>query len=530
MKKNSIFNGFIAGLMLVGAASCTGNYLDINSNPYQPGDLTADDYGLGSAMTNLASTVISSDVNTTQFTECLLGGTMGGYFADSNAGWSNTISNFNATNDWTRVLLLSDRIIPTLYSNLTQVEQISEQTNNPVPFAIARIIKVAAMHRVTDTYGPIPYSQIGQDGKINIPYDTQEQVYDKLFEELDESINTLTENRNAALVSSIDFVYGGNVVKWVKFANSLKLRLAMRLANVSPDKARKHAEAAVSHELGVIENNADNATWKYFGAINNPLFVAVRYNEEASGGDTHPAADIIAYMNGYNDNRRAAYFEDSKWPGQQFVGLRRSINMSKVKEYFSNYSRVKISSSDAVLWMNAAEVSFLRAEGTAIYGFNMGGSAADFYNDGIRLSFEQWGVSGAEGYMTDATSKPALYIDPAGLNTYENVLSNITIKWDEGASKAEKQERIITQKWIALWPLGNEAWADYRRTGYPRLIPATEEGNLSGGIVDSNRGARRMPYPSEEYTSNTANIQYAVSNYLGGPDNMATDVWWAKTK
>ena len=178
--------------------------------------------------------------------------------------------------------------------------------------------------------------------------------------------------------------------------------------------------------------------------------------------------------------------------------------------------------------MNAAEVAFLRAEGTAIYGFNMGGNAADFYNDGIRLSFEQWGVNGAEGYITDDSSKPALYIDPAGVNTYERTLSTITIKWDEGATKAQKQERIITQKWIALWPLGNEAWADYRRTGYPRLIPATEEGNLSGGIVDSERGARRMPYPSEEYTSNTANIQYAVSNYLGGPDNMATDVWWAK--
>src|SRR5574344_1404706 len=203
MNKYSILKGLLAAAVMVGGASCTGSYMDINSNPYQPGDLTADDYGLGSAMTNLASTVISSDVNTTQFTECLLGGTMGGYFADSNAGWSNTISNFNATNDWTRVLLLSDRIIPTLYSNLTQVKQLSEQTGNPVPFAIAQIIKVAAMHRVTDTYGPIPYSQIGQDGKINIPYDTQEQVYDKLFEELDESIQTLTDNRNAALVSSI---------------------------------------------------------------------------------------------------------------------------------------------------------------------------------------------------------------------------------------------------------------------------------------------------------------------------------------
>ena len=473
--------------------------MDINSNPYQPGDLTPDDYALGSAMSNLASTVISSDVNTAQFTDCLLGGPLGGYFADSNAGWSNTISNFNATNDWTRVFLISDRIISTLYGNLNTVRQVSENTNNPVPYAIAQIIKVAAMSRVTDAYGPIPYSKIGQDGKITIPYDTQEEVYNKFFEELDESITVLTENRNAALVASADFVYSGNVQKWVKFANSLKLRLAIRIANVSPAKAKEMAESAVNHELGLIETNADNATWKYFGAISNPLFVAVRYNEEASGGDTHPAADIICYMNGYNDNRRASY-----------------------------YSRVKISASDPVLWMNAAEVSFLRAEGAAIYGFNMRGNAADFYEQGIRLSFDQWGATGVDSYLADDSSVPALYIDPAGVNTYEKNLSSVTIKWNEGATKEEKQERIITQKWIANWPLGNEAWADYRRTGYPKLLPATDEGNLSGGIVDNERGARRMPYPSEEYTSNTENVQNAVSNYLGGPDNMATDVWWAR--
>ena len=160
------------------------------------------------------------------------------------------------------------------------------------------------------------------------------------------------------MVASADFVYSGNVQKWVKFANSLKLRLAIRIANVSPAKAKEMAESAVNHELGLIETNADNATWKYFGTISNPLFVAVRYNEEASGGDTHPAADIICYMNGYNDNRRASYFEESKWPGETYVGLRRGINLSKMKEYFINYSRVKISSSDPVLWMNAAEVAF----------------------------------------------------------------------------------------------------------------------------------------------------------------------------
>lgn len=530
MKRYNKTTGCLAAALCLASAACTADYLDINSNPYQPGDLTADDYGLGSALTNLASTVVSSDVNTTQFTECLLGGPLGGYLADSNAGWGNTISNFNATNDWMRVLLLSDRIIPTLYSNLAQVKQMSEATDNPVPYAIAQIIKVAAMHRVTDTYGPIPYSKIGEDGKINIPYDTQEQVYDRMFDELDASIRTLTEHRNAALVASIDFVYAGNVQKWVRFANSLKLRLALRIANVAPDKARTMAEAAVNHELGVMEDNTDNAVWNYFGAISNPLFVAVRYNEEASGGDSHPAADLICYMNGYNDNRRAAYFEESKWAGQPYVGLRRSINMGKAKEYFSRYSRVKISAADPVMWMNAAEVAFLRAEAAAVYGFHMNGTAADFYERGVRLSFEQWGASGVDIYLADAKSKPTPYVDPAGLNTYGQAPSTITIQWDEKASTAEKQERILTQKWIAMWPLGNEAWADYRRTGYPRLMPATSEGNLSGGIVDNTRGARRMPYPSEEYTSNTTHVQQAVMEYLGGPDNMATDVWWARKK
>ena len=107
-------------------------------------------------------------------------------------------------------------------------------------------------------------------------------------------------------------------------------------------------------------------------------------------------------------------------------------------------------------------------------------------------------------------------------------MTNSTIKWEEGASREEKQERIIIQKWIANWTLGHEAWADYRRTGYPHLFPATADGNKSGGIVDSNRGARRIPYPAAEYNDNTENINQAVNDYLGGQDNMGRDLWWAK--
>ena len=174
--------------------------------------------------------------------------------------------------------------------------------------------------------------------------------------------------------------------------------------------------------------------------------------------------------------------------------------------------------------MNAAEVAFLRAEG-ALRGWSMGGTAKEFYEQGVRLSFAQWEVQGADAYLADETSTPALYTDPAGLNSYTGATSSITIAWDDEATEETNLERIITQKWLANFPLGQEAWSEYRRTGYPKLMPIVV--NNSGGIVSTERGARRLPYPQEERTNNLANYTSAVG-LLGGPDNMATDVWWAK--
>ena len=177
--------------------------------------------------------------------------------------------------------------------------------------------------------------------------------------------------------------------------------------------------------------------------------------------------------------------------------------------------------------MNAAEVAFLKAEAVAVFNFNMGTDARAAYEEGIRLSFEQWGAGDASSYMADATSVPETYTDPAGSNTYEGTLSTITVAWDENATTEQKQERIITQKWIANWLLGNEAWSDWRRTGYPRLIPVTESGNYSAGRVNSTSGARRMEYPDDEAISNSENYSYAVSSLLGeGGDNMSTRLWF----
>ncbi len=532
IRRAASFPGLCAWMAAAALAvsACTGNYLDINSNPYQPGagEMQADDYILGSAMNNLAGCVVSSDVNTAQFTDCLTGGPLGGYFADANAGWANTIANFNASDNWTNVFLKTDRLIPQLYTNLTAVMNICEQTGNPVPYAIAQIIKVAAMSRITDAYGPIPYSLIGKDGSITTPYDPQSKVYDKFFSELDEAVRIIEENPGAALTATADYVYYGDISKWMKFANSLRLRLAMRIAYADPALAEEQARRAV--EGGVIETNADNAQWNYFGSITNPLYTATRYNSASdhnclNGGDTHAAADIICYMNGYGDPRRPKYFTESEWEGHQYEGIRRSIDITSLGANAHKYSGANITQNDPIYWLNAAEVAFCRAEAVAVFGFSgMGGTAQEFYERGVELSFEQWGAGSAASYLADGTSVPAIYNDPSGVNSYSAQLSTITIRWNDADPKDVQQERILTQKWIANWLIGNEAWADYRRTGYPHLIPNT--GNKSGGVVDDVLGARRLPYPTDEYVSNKENVEEAVSSLLGGPDNYATRTWW----
>ena len=531
--KFNILKPALAALVLVGTA-CTANYLDINTNPYEPSedDMQTDGYIIGSALTSLASTVVSTDVNTAQFTDVLLGGPMGGYYSTT-GGFTRTIMNYNPTDDWTNVFMYSDRTIPVLYSNLRELKKV---TDDPIVLAIADIIKVAAMHRVTDTYGPIPYSMIGENGQIQVPYDSQEKVYDKFFEELDAAIKVLTEHRRDAISAKADYIYGGSAEKWCKLANSLKLRLAMRVVytDFTSSKGRtprQLAEEAVSNKVGVFTSNGDNAKLPSvaFGKDGNPLRAACLYNQPEgsnTGGDTHAAADIVCYMNGYEDPRRDKYFIKSEWEGIDYVGIRRGIEIPSLNTIGRKYSGVKFE-NDAetpLYWMNAAEVAFLKAEAKAVFGMNMGpGTAKDFYEEGVRLSFEQWGVTGAAEYLA-GTTLPQTYIDPnGGVNSDKNnSLSQLGVAWDDSASKAQMQERIITQKWIANWQLGNEAWADYRRTGFPRLLPVTAN---KSSVVDSKLGARRMPYPTEERTSNAENYAKAVE-MLGGSDNMATRIWW----
>lgn len=536
------FNNILAGGVIMLATACTGDYLDINSNQSQPGDLSADGFALVSSMTNICSTVAPSDVNCTQFVDCLLGGTLGGYFSDG-ANFTNSYVRNNAPDNWTSVFLKDSKIISTLYTNISMVEAYCEQSGEVVPLAVTQIIKVAAMDRVTDCYGPIPYSAIGFQGAVKTPYDSQEEVYNKFFEELAEARQVLLDNPNAVMSPLVDKVYGGEVEGWVRFANSLQLRLAMRISYANPTLAKAKAEDALNPANGgVIETNAQNATWKNYQSSTNSMRIAIMYNAH----DSRPSAEIACYMNGYNDPRLPMYLtesgsggsiagaepykdEDGKWltspdgTSLQYVGIRRGWQTFNTG-WSVRFSDINLPGNTPALWMNAAEVAFLRAEGAAVFGWEMGGTAESFYNKGIELSFEDYGVAGYEDYIADDTSVPAQFYDPTGLNPWNGTIPAVTIKWDESLTAEQKQQKIITQKWIANWKLGNEAWADYRRTGYPFLIPVAFSG---ASEVDINRGPQRLPYPSAEYTDNLANVQYAVANYLNGPDNWATKVWWA---
>ncbi len=512
-------------LALSGIAGCTGNYEEINRNPNEVtlDEQLRDDYIISAAMMNLQNWVVPTSVNTCQFTDCLLGGPLGGYFADSKSDWNEKISTYNASNNWMRVMFQD--IIPEVYPSLSTIKTYATKD---VHLGVATVLKVAVMHRITDTYGPIPYSKIGESGELQISYDSQQDIYNQFFDELNDAIDKLTTHRTEFFSNESDLIYNGEVEKWIKYANSLKLRLAMRIVYADAAKAKQMAEEAVNHEVGTITINTENAALPTFGTDGNPIYVATNvYNRDEknrTGGDHQSSADITTYMKGYSDPRRAAYFLNSGTAGYEYTGLRSGIAIPSAAEVFK-YSAVKISISSPLQWMNAAEVMFLKAEG-ALRGWNMGGTAKELYELGVTRSFEQWGVQGTSTYLADATSVPAVYVDPAGLYGYNNQLSGITIAWNDAAPFETNLERIIVQKWIANWTIGNESWAERRRTGYPKMMPVVYNG--SGGVLADNAIPRRLPYPLEEYQTNTANVNSAVTNLLGGPDNMATRMWWDK--
>lgn len=516
--KIKIFKIFFMFIVMLLAVACTDGYENINRDPYgtDAEEQSRDDYNISAPLRTIQSNIISTNINRCHQTDILLGGAYGRYASESKAGsWPNKFSTFDAPDGWSSVMF--NEVITEVYPPYINMKSM---TDNSISLSIAEILKVMAIHRVTDAYGPIPYSKVGVDGAIQVPYDSQKDVYLKMFEELDAAIAALTERQTESISSNADLIYDGDLVKWIRLANSVKLRLAMRIVYAEPVMAKAKAEEAVNHSVGVMASNADNAALTTFEIEGNPISVAVKYND----GDNRVVADMTTYMNAYNDPRRSAYFLKSGFPGVDYAGYRSGITIGGVTQ-FENYSVFNIEKTTPLQWMNVAEVMFLRAEG-ALRGWSMGGTAEYFYTQGVALSFSQWGVTGADAYLADAVSFPNGYTDPGGLYSYNTQLTTVTVKWNtqDEADFEKSLERIMIQKWLANFPLGQEAWADRRRTGYPKMLPVVVN-NSPNGILSNTDIPRRCPYPAQEAVTNTANYNAAVG-LLGGADNIATRVWW----
>ncbi|MBV8326877.1 SusD/RagB family nutrient-binding outer membrane lipoprotein [Chryseobacterium sp.] len=407
--------------------------------------------------------------------------------------------------------------------------------------AMKKILKVITAARVSDSHGPVVYSKYETPNANGVTdFDSQQDAYNFFIADLTAAITDLQKVNNMPATQNVedksalkraDLVYGGNIAQWAKLANSLKLRLAMRMSYADPAKSKQYAEEAFASSAGLITDNADNG------------LISVGQSELSfiiyAWGDCLIGAPLMAYMNGYHDPRLSAYAipaTDNQVQGQ-YIGIRQGIDLLNGKTTYGGFSQPQaksatgdyFSATDGKMKLfTAAETWFLKAE-AALRGYSGAGDIQTNYENGVKQSFGEWGKSAdAMTYLANTTSTEAPYIDPKNaannINAGDAQLSTITIAWNSTDSQERKLERIITQKWLSLYPNGPEAWAEQRRTGYPVLFKIRQ--NDSGGLISTDVMIRRIPFTTDTKTS-LFNYPQAAQ-MLGGADTGGTKLWWDK--
>jgi len=533
--KRYILNLVLGLLLMGGAVGCTDDFEQLNTDQHAATDqdMQRDGKAVGvffQQIINRTTVMLIGGEQSDEFASTGAYQHQIGISADAYSGyightasWArgryNGTYNFGKGDEWGNAMFKMGMV--QVMPAWAQMHANAEKLGQPEVAALGDIAKVLAMHRVTDHYGPIPYVNF-RLGAVGQPYDSQQAVYNKFFDELDNAIAVLTPlaQSGGKLLSDYDPIYGGDVARWVRLANTLRLRLAMRVVYAAPDLAQAQAEAAVNNPVGLLASVDDRAEYRGVAGASwtNPIWQqAYEWNE------VRMSAPMDAYLNGYSDPRLGVYFvaaADGKYHGVRQGIFTTSANQTN---YTGNkISQINLSQGSPVLYMPAAEAYFLRAE-AALRGWNMGGTAREFYEQGIRMSMAESGVtSGIDDYVANATAAPAAFTDNAGRDNAA-APSTITIAWDDQADFETSLERIITQKWIAGWGNSCEAWAEFRRTDYPRLFPVKY--NYSDGAVSTALQIRRLPYPRTEYNTNAEAMTQAV-DLLGGPDNCGTLLWW----
>lgn len=458
-----------------------------------------------------------------------------GYFHDMNNAFNDKNSTYAINDGWTSSNWLNTYkfIMP----EIIKCEAINAEQQGLL--GIAKIIKVETMHRISDVYGPVVYTKFGKDGD-NV--DTQEAAYKAFFADLDEGIKLIQdfkkENPNAEPFKDVDLlmpVGKRTMSQWLKFANSLRLRLAIRVANKDKALAQAQITKAFESKLGFIEGaNETVAVSTASGKYTNPLGeINMAWSEVYMG------ATMESLLNGYQDPRAEKFYQPAvggniTWKddtGEKslnelfptagtFKGIPQGTGLTTADNRYKLHSKSTVAQSTDAILMTAAEVWLLRAE-AALRGLSTENAKA-CYETGVKTSFAQWGAGSADAYLT-SHNVPTDYKDAFNAQYNMKALITTTPNWDDATTQEQQLEKIVTQKWLACYPEGTEAWTEQRRTGYPKLFKVKV--NNSGNKIDTDVMIRRLPFPASLQKDFPA--QYtALTNALGGDDTGGTRLWW----
>ena len=371
--------------------------------------------------------------------------------------------------------------------NSTSLTTLDGPINNQL--AVAKILKAYYFWHITDRWGDVPYTE-ALKGLANFTpaYDAQAVIYDSLF-------NLLSAAVDMAVPGNItnDIIYNGDINKWKKLANTIRLLMALRLSKVNPVKGAEEFNKALT--AGIMTSNSDNFVFKHLQDANNQSYW---YNQVKDNNREWWAVSelMMNKLKSTNDPRLPMYAAPAKNSGQ-FIGLPfGTVTGMPNTTNFSLFDTTVWKQNVHLHLVTYAQALFAKAEAAKI-GWIPGGDAEAKanYDLAIEQSLRQW--TGDATGLADLMAFPAVAYDPS-----------------------TAIEQIATQRWIHLYMHGYEGWAEWRRTGYPALAPP---------VGDPTRPVpRRNAYPANEQFNNTEHYTEAVQRQFGGQDNISGRVWWDK--
>lgn len=481
MKKRIVSTMFIAALFALG---CDNNSDDFNNNQDAAYEVTPEVL-LTNAEKQLVDQMTTGSVNFSPFR----------FF---NQYWAQAIYNTESRYSFTS-RKVTDNVWNELYRDVMgnlasakgyiDAETITNQAQHDNKLAIIEILNVYTFQVLVDSFGDVPYTE-ALNPAIKLPkYDNDSDIYPLLITRLNAAIAKL--DPSAPSFGSEEMLYNGDVAHWLMFANSLKVKIGLNLADVNPTLAQSTIESGFSG--GVILTNADNATFEYASSAPNynPLYGDLVASNRT---DFIPTSAIVNALNATSDPRAAVYFTPAAGTGTYVGGVYGGTNTNFAT--LSQIGTVFKTPNLAGQLIDACEINFYLAEAAA-RGYNVGNTDEYYYNQGVTQSFQFWGLN--------ATQLATYLAQP-----------NVAYATAPGTYK----EKIGMQVWYSFYNRPFEAWNSYRRLDYPQLVVPANASTLADGEIP-----KRLNYPINERTVNTTSYQNAVEA-IGGIDRLRIHVFW----